>query len=153
MNVGPASGPPCAGAADGECACRTLTTRRRVEKALDGGLARATMGRMPDRHGNFYQHTPWLKLRRRVRIEGNFTCTRCGRQAFGRELHAHHVKPLASARSLALEPLNVRLLCVSCHDAEHARLKRGNAGCDITGNPLAPEHPWNRCRGGGSEKS
>ena len=69
---------------------------------------------------NFYQHGPWMKLRRTKRIENNFTCERCGKQCFGRELHAHHRKPYRSAPALGLEPQNLRLVCRSCHNAEHA---------------------------------
>jgi hypothetical protein len=101
---------------------------------------------MADKHGNFYQHGPWMKLRRQVRIANNFTCSTCGKQVFGRELHAHHRKPVANARSLALEPQNIRLLCRLCHNAEHGR-GRAAMGCDADGNPRDPAHPWNKAGG------
>jgi 5-methylcytosine-specific restriction endonuclease McrA len=98
---------------------------------------------MPDKHGNFYQHAAWIKLRRQVRIENNFICSRCGKQAFGRQLHTHHRKPFASAPGLGLEKLNLKLLCRSCHNIEHGR---GPVGCDVDGTPLDPAHPWNQGR-------
>ena len=94
---------------------------------------------------NFYQHGPWMKLRRRTRLDGNFTCSRCGEQVFGRELHAHHIKELKRAPALGLEPLNIRLVCQRCHNIEHGR---GNEGCDIDGFPLSANHPWNKAKGG-----
>ncbi len=43
-------------------------------------------------------------------------------------------------------------LCASCHSAKTARgpeagairSNRPRKGCDITGHPLDPNHPWNR---------
>jgi 5-methylcytosine-specific restriction endonuclease McrA len=97
---------------------------------------------MPDRHGNFYQHAAWMKLRRQVRVENNFTCSRCGTQTFGRELHVHHRKPFAQAPALGLEKQNLVLLCRECHSKIESLERSPCYAVDEHGNPLSPNHPW-----------
>ena len=55
----------------------------------------------------------------------------------------HHRRPYAIAPSIGTEPLNLLPLCVSCHDAEHHRMKgNGSVACDVDGRPLDASHPW-----------
>ncbi len=42
---------------------------------------------------------------------------------------------------------NLTGLCRACHSTKTAREQNGSAtvfGCDINGQPLDPDHPWNR---------
>ena len=101
-------------------------------------------------HGSY----AWKKLRRIAKIQARHTCERCGAFLPGKgELHVHHRKPVDTAPALGLEPLNFEVLCPACHNIVEPRTgeSRPASGCDVDGNPLAPDHPWNR--GGGLEKS
>jgi hypothetical protein len=89
-------------------------------------------------------HVTYLVQGRGVTQGGG--CTRCGTSliGLGRSAHVHHVKELRTAPALRIEPQNLRPLCVSCHDVTHAEMKRKPApACDVDGNPLDPDHPWN----------
>ena len=91
----------------------------------------------------FYNHREWKRARAQAMHDHGWLCTRCGISLIGKGMaaHVHHRKPLASAPALRTEPLNLRPLCVGCHNATHAEMKRG-VGCDENGMPLDPSHPW-----------
>jgi len=80
-------------------------------------------------------------------------CERC--TAAGRTSEAtrvDHIKPLDHGGSD--EDSNTRNLCVPCHlevTAEQFATERarGLGGCDHTGMPLDPSHPWYRSAIGG----
>lgn len=69
---------------------------------------------------------------------------RCGVSlvGMGKGAHVHHRKELSRAPALATEPLNLKPLCVGCHNAEHAEMKRPRAACDVDGRPIEASHPW-----------
>ena len=75
--------------------------------------------------------------------DGGWQCSRCGISlvGLGKGAHVHHRKELKSAPALRSEPLNLMPLCVGCHNASHAEMKRED-GCDEHGMPLDPSHPW-----------
>jgi len=98
----------------------------------------------------FHGSAAWKKARRVARIEAKHTCAKC--QAFlpGKgQLHVHHRKPVERAPALALEPLNLMVLCSECHNIVEPRTAlRKLSACDEQGWPLDPEHPWNLKTGG-----
>lgn len=61
---------------------------------------------------------------------------RCKRPA----THVHHVKAVEDAPELRLDPSNLKGLCRECHERLHGRMLRG--GCDRSGWPTDPRHPW-----------
>ena len=91
----------------------------------------------------FYGRYPWKKLRRVVRLAAGFKCSVCG-ELTPKNLHVHHRKPLKRAPALAYEPLNLMTLCTQCHNETEPRNGTPQRGCDVDGNPLSEQHPWNR---------
>jgi hypothetical protein len=90
----------------------------------------------------FHGSAAWKKARRVARIDVAHKCQRCG-CFLPHGLHVHHKKPISLAPALALEPLNLEPICVSCHNALEPRAGSQLSVCDVDGNPLHPEHPWN----------
>jgi hypothetical protein len=46
----------------------------------------------------------------------NYTCVRCGkRKDAGYAIHASHVYPEGTYRSMSADPLNLKALCYQCH--------------------------------------
>lgn len=86
------------------------------------------------------------RLRRLRRTNG--LCERCIDQ--GRVTEAtrvDHIKPLELGGSD--EDSNTRNLCVPCHGVVTAEQfgftqSSGLGGCDASGMPVDPNHPWNR---------
>ena len=99
------------------------------------------MGERSIFHGSY----AWKKARRVARTMAAHYCQRCG--AFLPEpgaLHVHHRKRVKHARALALEPLNFMVVCAECHNRLEPRTgSRIARGCNVTGQPLDPLHPWN----------
>jgi len=93
----------------------------------------------------FYKSSEWQIARRQALHDANYLCQRCGVSlvGMGRAAHVHHRKPLATTPALRSEPLNLKALCQSCHNAEHGT-KQGNisTACDLDGNPVDASHPW-----------
>jgi hypothetical protein len=89
--------------------------------------------------------------RNRVRIQalhdGGYQCVRCGVSLFNDLPNAiiHHRKYVSRAPALFLEPLNLVVLCRSCHSIIHKQESKNENqfGCDVSGQPLSPTHPWN----------
>ena len=74
------------------------------------------------------QHRRW---RQRIFERDNWTCVMCGRmrRAGDRvELQAHHVVPVSSDASLALDLANGMTLCVECHRDHHWGVNRKKVG-------------------------
>ncbi|WP_221238279.1 HNH endonuclease [Roseospira visakhapatnamensis] len=68
-------------------------------------------------------------------------CVRCGALAE----HLDHIKPKRLGGSD--DPSNLQPLCAHCHNStKQAEEKRGGwvRGVDAQGQPLDPDHPWNR---------
>ena len=88
----------------------------------------------------FYNLAEWKLARRQALHDHGWQCIRCGISLVGKGMgaHVHHRKELRRAPELRSEPLNLVPLCVGCHNATHAQMKRGG-GCDEHGNPLI--HP------------
>ena len=89
---------------------------------------------------SFYNTRAWRdRTRRRIMLETNFPCADCGVQ-LPRGMNLHHRKELKRAPALGHEPMNLMPLCVSCHNRAHGK----QMGCDVDGNPIGDDHPWNR---------
>ncbi len=58
---------------------------------------------------------------------------------------------IAEAQRLFWSRKNWQPLCKHCHDSVKQRLEKSGrvAGCDASGRPLDPNHPWNRARSQG----
>ena len=99
----------------------------------------------------FYTTAAWRRVARLQALhDAGYQCERCGVSLVGKgqAAHVHHIKPYRRAPALATEPLNLMAVCRSCHNSEHAEMKRPRSGCDASGNPLNAEHPWFRKTGG-----
>lgn len=104
----------------------------------------------------FYKTTEWKALRTRVLQRDGYRCTICGNSVAGRgKARVDHIQPRKTHSHLAMNPNNLRSLCIDC-DAQSHREKGGVpgtqnykqrnewfTGCDETGWPLDPNHHWN----------
>lgn len=73
-------------------------------------------------------------------------------EALGRVTSAttvDHVIPHRGDETLFWEG-ELQSLCSTCHSSHKQAQERGSGlrGCDATGRPLDPMHPWNRPQGG-----
>lgn len=94
----------------------------------------------------FYRSGAWAALRAQALKRDGYRCIRCGVKA----AHVHHEIPRRQRPDLALDLANLVTLCDQCHRRAHDR--HGGAvsvasisikGCDASGRPLDPRHPWN----------
>jgi 5-methylcytosine-specific restriction protein A len=74
-------------------------------------------------------------------------CVMCARQ--GRNTLStvvDHITPHKGDQSLFWDKTNHQGLCQPCHDRHKKRLEMSGreAGCDLTGQPLDKNHPWNQ---------
>ena len=93
----------------------------------------------------FYKSADWQIARRQALHDANYLCQRCGVSlvGMGRAAHVHHRKELKRAPALGTEPLNLKAVCLPCHNAEHATMKgKVSSACDINGLPIDASHPW-----------
>ena len=86
------------------------------------------MGTKSVKREAFYHSTEWRKCSEAFRREKHFTCEMCGKEGW----LVHHKQPLTDETvddpDIALNFDNLMLLCSSCHDAIHHRLKgKGSA--------------------------
>lgn len=58
---------------------------------------------------------------------------------------------IADAHRLFWSRSNWQALCKHCHDSVKQRAEKSGrvAGCDLSGRPVDPRHPWNRARSEG----
>lgn len=88
---------------------------------------------------SFYRSAEWRRLRLAVLTRDPVCSTRgCDRKS----THCDHIVPRSAGG--ADNMANCRGVCTSCHNRRSAS---GNAplravGCDATGRPLDPAHPW-----------
>lgn len=97
-----------------------------------------------------YSTARWQRLRK-VKLSAKPLCEDCERT--GRitpASHVDHVKAISNGGAAFPAVEGLRSLCPSCHSAKTARGKEAGAvrstkprrGCDVHGNPLDAEHPW-----------
>lgn len=94
----------------GRCAgCRPAADKERHAKH-GHGTGRMTPARRE--HQAFITSSAWRKLRKLVLARDGHQCTRCGST---KSLTVHHIIPVRTDPSLALEMDNCVTLCRSCH--------------------------------------
>jgi 5-methylcytosine-specific restriction protein A len=102
----------------------------------------------------FYLTTVWRSRRAAVLRRDGYRCVVCKCDVSGKgEARVDHIKPRSTHPQLALDPTNLRTLCV-LHDQQSHREKGSGSqqrderfvirGVDAQGNPLDPGHPWHR---------
>ena len=89
--------------------CRPSADKERHAK-YGHGTGRMTPARRE--HQAFITSSAWRKLRKQVLIRDGHQCTRCGST---KSLTVHHIIPVRTDPSLALEMDNCITLCRSCH--------------------------------------
>lgn len=79
---------------------------------------------------SFYYSKPWRALVKQIRLErlaqNNLKCERCGAYLYkAGDCIGHHKIPLTPANvndwSISMNPDNVELICLKCHNKEHKR--------------------------------
>ena len=75
---------------------------------------------LPKQAESFYRSEPWQRLRREVIASRGNACERCGRSD-GRIIADH--KAERKDGGAALDPLNVELLCIPCHNRKMAKAR------------------------------
>lgn len=57
-----------------------------------------------------------------------------------------HITPHRGDQTLFWDRSNWQSLCTTCHSSHKQRQERGGplAGCDVSGRPIDPAHPWNQ---------
>jgi 5-methylcytosine-specific restriction protein A len=95
----------------------------------------------------FYLSLEWRSLRAATLKRDRYRCTQCATPIHGKgQARVDHIVTRRANPALALDPNNVRSLCVPC-DAKRHR-EKGNprhdftSACDQQGNPTDPLHPW-----------
>lgn len=88
----------------------------------------------------------WRRLRDR-KLRADPLCEDCkerGETTLATEVH--HIIRFSERPELRLDWNNLRSLCEPCHDAHSAAERSGKPmrGCDVNGNPLDPDHHWNK---------
>lgn len=96
-------------------------------------------------HARGYDHR-WQKAR--LTFLARFPlCSMC--QKLGRTVAAtvvDHIVPHRGDQALFWNTTNWQPLCAPCHDRHKKLIEigKGEAGCDTSGQPLDPNHHWNR---------
>ena len=93
-----------------------------------------------------YNTARWQKLRR-WQLQSYPLCRYC--LEIGKTAAAtipDHIVPVAQAPERAFDPDNLQPLCESCHNRVKQSEERTGyrVGCDTSGRPVDPNHPWNR---------
>ena len=94
----------------------------------------------------FHGTRAWKTARQLAKRTADYRCQRCGEFLPGKgKLHVHHKMPVTNHPAVVLEPLNFMVLCPACHNIEEPRTGTPHPmpGCDVTGQPTDPNHPWN----------
>jgi 5-methylcytosine-specific restriction endonuclease McrA len=98
----------------------------------------------------FYKTREWRALRIAVLKRDSYRCTNPGCGSTHR-LTVDHIKSRRQHPNLAMAIGNLRTLCISCDNQlkeASSGQRRGHGrpilrGCDASGRPLDPLHPWN----------
>lgn len=93
-----------------------------------------------------YKTQQWLKLRR-YQLSIQPCCAYCDAQgAVVAATVVDHIKPHKGDEDLFFDPLNLQSLCKQHHDGTKQREDRNQTviGGDRHGNPIDPNHHWNK---------
>jgi 5-methylcytosine-specific restriction enzyme A len=101
----------------------------------------------------FYLSPQWRALRLAVLRRDGYCCVICGINVSGKgEARVDHIRRVKDGGA-PLNPANLRTLCVLHEQQSHREKGTGSAqrderfvitGCNPSGKPLDPSHPWNR---------
>ncbi len=93
----------------------------------------------------FYTRKPWRDLSYYLKIERGGKCERCGFTAATRDdwakLIGHHRAALTESNvddaTVSLNPNNVEIICLDCHNKEHRRFGHKQRVYIVYGSPLS----------------
>jgi 5-methylcytosine-specific restriction protein A len=96
-----------------------------------------------------YNSATWARLRR-LKLEHNVLCEECfkiGRLELA--VAVDHVIAISAGGEPFPPPDELRSLCISCHNrktrvVDQQGKELTTKGCDVSGMPLDPVHPWRR---------
>ena len=98
-----------------------------------------------DKLHSFYTSKPWRDLSYLLKVERGGKCNRCGFVAATDEewatLIGHHVTDLTEENigipSISLNPELIEIICLDCHNREHARFGHQKKVYVVWGSPLS----------------
>lgn len=97
----------------------------------------------------FYNSTAWKRLRSWFRLEHPL-CAFCKQRGVVKAGdHVDHIEPVRRAWDRRLDPTNLQHLCAMDHNGVKRDIEAGRPikGCDESGIPTDPNHPWHRSSG------
>lgn len=111
--------------------------------------------RLPKAVDPFYLTPAWRRIRLLALARDGYRCVICKRNVSGKgQARVDHIHALSTHPHLALTLGNLRVLCSSCDNQGHREKRRKGIGpreerfiipgCDSSGTPADPNHPWSR---------
>ncbi|MFD2234812.1 HNH endonuclease [Phaeospirillum tilakii] len=101
----------------------------------------------------FYRSRAWVALRAQALKRDGYRCVVCGSDVRAKgQSRVDHILPRRQRPDLALALSNLRTLCSICDNQSHREKRTGAQGreerfvvrgCDASGRPIDPKHPWN----------
>lgn len=100
----------------------------------------------------FYGSIEWKAARLAALKRAGYRCENCGVSVARKHAsRVDHKRPRDQYPELALDPSNLRVLCVDCDARRHAHKGNGKPagewidvkGTNSRGYPTSPAHPWN----------
>jgi 5-methylcytosine-specific restriction protein A len=101
----------------------------------------------------FYFTPEWRALRGAVLRRDRYRCVVCGADVSGKgQARVDHIRRIQDGGA-RLDPANMRTLCILHDNQSHREKGTGSPkrderftlpGCDSSGFPLDPKHPWGR---------
>ena len=138
----------------GDAYCSECTAARRAERAASRDWSReyeTRREREDPKYRSFYRSKDWRLTSEKYRVDRGHRCERCGDVA----TDVHHVLPIQIPEGWAmrLDPENLMLLCVRCHNEIHGRTfggeRRGpKADSDFSEGAVGPRPHLHRRAGG-----
>ena len=93
-----------------------------------------------------YETPEWRRLRLLVLRRDGYRCVWCGKDVSGwRAMRVDHIKPVRTHPHLALNPSNLRVLCVQCDGKRHVEKMHPNIalkGFNERGEPINKRNQW-----------
>ena len=87
----------------------------------------------------FYSSREWYRLRSKTLKACDYRCAMCSVSVYGKHMaHVDHVLPRRSHPHLQLEPTNLQVLCVKCHNSAKQK-HEGNPEMEAIGLDGLPD--------------